>query len=246
MMIRTLSLFAIAALSTPLAYASGGSHWGYTGHTSPEHWGELDSSYALCATGKNQSPVDIAGVIEADLPALKIAYETKASEILNNGHTVQVNFATGGALSIGERRFELKQVHFHTPSENHIAGREYPLEAHFVHADADGPLAVIAVMFEEGAENAALAKLWKEIPTQADERHALTAAFGAADLLPKNRDYYRFNGSLTTPPCSEGVWWQVLESALTVSRTQVEQFANAVGGHNDRPIQALNARPLLK
>ena len=246
MMIRTLSLFAIAALSTPLAYASGGTHWGYTGHTSPEHWGELDPAYALCATGKNQSPVDIAGVIESELPALEIVYETKASEILNNGHTVQVNFAAGGSMSIGEHRFELKQVHFHTPSENHIAGHEYPLEAHFVHADSDGALAVVAVMFEEGAENAALAKLWKEMPMQADERHSLTAAFGAADLLPANRDYYRFNGSLTTPPCSEGVWWQVLKSPLTVSRAQVEKFADAVGGPNDRPIQTLNARPLLK
>ena len=233
------------ALGSSLAQASG-THWGYTGHAGPEHWGELDPAYALCAGGKNQSPVDIVNSVEAELPPLDIAYTGQGNEILNNGHTVQINFPAGSALMVSGHRFELKQVHFHTPSENHIDGHDFALEAHFVHADGDGNLAVLAVMFEEGAENPALAKLWSEMPMKADERHDLKAAFDPAELLPADHDYYRFNGSLTTPPCSEGVWWQVLKTPLTISKEQVEHFAHAVHGHNNRPIQMLNARPTLK
>lgn len=243
---KNLTLAVSLALFGSLAQAGGGNHWGYTGHQGPEHWGELDPAYALCAAGKNQSPVDIVDTVEAELPPLEIAYSGKAGEILNNGHTVQANFPAGSSFTVSGHRFELKQVHFHTPSENHIQGQDFPLEAHFVHADAEGNLAVIGVMFKEGAENAALAKLWSEMPMHGGERHPLSASFEAAELLPANLDYYRFSGSLTTPPCSEGVWWQVLKSPLTISRKQVEKFAHSVHGHNNRPIQAANARSILK
>jgi carbonic anhydrase len=234
------------SLCGSLAQASGGTHWGYTGHEGPEHWGELDPAYALCATGKNQSPVDIVDSVEAELAPLEIAYSGKATEILNNGHTVQANFPAGSFLTVSGHRFELKQVHFHTPSENHIGGQAFPLEAHFVHADADGNLAVIGVMFKEGAENGALTKLWSEMPMHGGERHTLATSLEASELLPNDLDYYRFNGSLTTPPCSEGVWWQVMKNPLSISKAQVEKFSHAVHGHNNRQIQARNARPLLK
>lgn len=241
------TIFVVAlSLIAPLAHAGTGTHWGYTGHEGPENWGGLDPSYRLCATGKNQSPIDVVDVIEADLPALEIDYPRDASEILNNGHTVQANFPAGNFIMLGGHRFELKQVHFHTPSENRIEGREYPLEAHFVHADAEGNLAVIAVMFEEGRENAAVARLWKDMPMKSGERHALNVKVSPLAMLPAERDYYRFNGSLTTPPCSEGVWWQVMKTPLTLSREQVEHFSHAVHGHNNRPLQSHNARPVLQ
>lgn len=236
----------LLALPLTLAHAGGATHWGYTGHSGPEHWAELDPAFQLCAAGRNQSPVDITGGVEADLPALEFHYTGNAGEILNNGHTVQVNFPAGDSLTVDGHRFTLKQVHFHTPSENRIDGRSYPLEAHFVHADDEGNLAVVAVLFEEGEENGTLAKLWSGMPMQAGEAHVLTTATTAADLLPGGHDYYRFNGSLTTPPCSEGVWWQVMKSPLTVSGEQVERFAHAVHGHNNRPMQSHHARLILE
>lgn len=245
-MTKKITLAITLSLFGTLAQASGENHWGYTGHTSPEHWGELDPAYALCASGKNQSPVNIVDPVTADLPPLTVAYSGNANEILNNGHTVQANFPAGNAFTVSGHRFELKQVHFHTPSENHIQDKDFPLEAHFVHADKTGNLAVIAVMFIEGKENKTLTKLWNEMPMHAGERHALSAKFDASELLPAKLDYYRFSGSLTTPPCSEGVWWQVLKKPLTISKAQVEKFAHAVHGHNNRPIQAANARLLLK
>jgi carbonic anhydrase len=243
---KNFTLAVVLSLCGSLAQAGTGPHWGYTGHAGPQHWGELDPAFGLCAKGKNQSPVNIVGALEAELPPLDIAYGGKASEILNNGHTVQANFPAGNFLTVSGHRFELKQVHFHTPSENHIDSRSFPLEAHFVHADASGNLAVISVMFQEGGENAALATLWREMPMNAGERHPLHASFAAPDLLPVDRDYYRFSGSLTTPPCSEGVWWLVLKNPLTVSKAQVEKSAHAVHGHNNRPVQPENARPFLK
>lgn len=243
---KKLTLAITFSLFGTMAQAGLGSHWGYTGHEGPENWGELDSAYALCAGGKNQSPVNIIDAVEAKLPPLKTAYSGKATEILNNGHTVQANFPAGNFLTVSGHRFELKQVHFHTPSENHVDGQEFPLEAHFVHADAEGNLAVIAVMFKEGAENVALEKLWHEMPMHGGEHHSLKVSLAAAELLPSDKAYYRFSGSLTTPPCSEGVWWQVMKSPLTISKEQVEKFAHSVHGHNNRPIQAHNARLMLK
>jgi carbonic anhydrase len=242
---RNLVFCALLVCAAPNALASGGAHWGYAGEAGPEHWGALDSAFTLCATGRQQSPIDISAAIPSDQPPLGIDYRGTASDMLNNGHTVQVNFPAGSTLNLAGQVFVLKQVHFHTPSETHLRGREFPFEAHFVHADAQGALAVIAVLFEDGAENAALAQLWTEMPVAVGELHALRAAFSPADLLPGDRDDYRFIGSLTTPPCSEGVRWQVLKQPLTLSRAQIQRFAALVHGRNDRPIQPLHARQVL-
>jgi carbonic anhydrase len=237
----------VLALGAALAAApAAAQHWGYSGEAGPENWSKVDPKFAMCALGRNQSPIDLAGFVEADLKPLTLAYKAGAADIVNNGHTVQVDYSPGSTLTVDGRTFELKQFHFHSPSENKVGGKHFPLEGHLVHADKDGNLAVVAVMFQEGAANALLGKLWEKMPAKAGEKAALPAGLSAAQLLPADRDYYRFNGSLTTPPCSEGVWWLLMKKPVTVSKAQVEQFAKAVGFANNRPVQPVNARPVLR
>lgn len=222
------------------------AHWGYTGDEGPEHWGQLSPEFATCATGKNQSPVDLHGFIESELEPIDFHYQVGGDEVLNNGHTIQVHQAAGSTISLNGHDYELKQFHFHAPSENRIDGHAYPMEGHLVHADADGNLAVVAVMFQEGATNPALEHAWARMPAHAGESQALPAAVDVQGLLPANRDYYRYNGSLTTPPCSEGVVWLVMKHPVTASKAQIEEFAHAMHHPNNRPLQALNARPVLQ
>lgn len=240
---RSLLIAAVAIIWNTTALAQ---HWAYSGEAAPENWSKLDAKFAVCGIGRNQSPIDLAGFVEAELKPLKFEYQAAASDIVNNGHTVQVDYAPGSALTVDGRRFELKQFHFHSPSENRIGGKQFPLEGHLVHADKDGNLAVVAVMFREGAANPLLVNLWQKMPAKAGGKAALPAGLNAVSLLPADRDYYRFNGSLTTPPCSEGVWWLVMKKMASVSKAQVEQFAKAVGFANNRPVQPVNARPVLR
>ena len=185
-------------------------------------------------------------MVDGALSKIKVAYEAGGREVVNNGHAIQVDYDQGSTISLDGHEFELKQFHFHSPSENTINGQSYPLEAHFVHGDKDGNLAVIAVMFEEGKENAELEKAWAHMPERAGERQALSSALDANNLLPRNREYYRFSGSLTTPPCSEGVWWLVMKEVAAVSKAQVDKFARTIGHPNNRPIQPLNARMIVE
>lgn len=222
------------------------AHWGYSGEAGPRNWGKLDAKYAACASGKNQSPIDLTNFVEADLKPIAFAYKAGTKEILNNGHTVQVNYAAGSSLAVNGHTFELKQFHFHAPSENRINGKHLAAEAHLVHADKDGNPAVVAVMLEEGAANPLLTDLWKKMPKKAGDKNALSATLSVALLLPADRDYYRFNGSLTTPPCSEGVWWLVMKQPVSASKAQIEQFAKVMGHPNNRPVQPVNARAVLK
>ena len=236
----------VVAVALASAAACAQHHWGYSGEGGPENWAKLDAKYVLCSLGRNQSPIDITNLVEADLKPLKLDYKAGASEVENNGHTIQVNHAPGSTLEVGGRIFELKQFHFHAPSENRIGGKQYPLEGHLVHADKEGNLAVLAVMFESGAANPVLEKVWAAMPGKAGTKATLPAGINVSGMLPANRDYYRFNGSLTTPPCSEGVWWLVAKKPVTVSKAQVDQFAKVVRFTNNRPVQAVNARPVLK
>ncbi len=233
-------------LASSLALAGENPHWGYSGEEGPENWGKLAAEYGLCGSGKNQSPINLSGMISAKLPAIKFTYTTAATEVLNNGHTVQANFAPGSTITVAGHEFELKQVHFHAPSENWIDGKSFPMEGHLVHADKDGNLAVVAVMFKDGKDNPAIAKLWGQMPAKAGDKEALKAQLKADELLPKNRAYYRFNGSLTTPPCSEGVMWLVMKTPVSAGKEQVEAFAHTMHHPNNRPVQTLNARPVLK
>lgn len=228
-----------------MAVAGEQIHWTYSGNGGPEHWGELDPKFVLCATGKNQSPVNLTGFVEADLAPIEFSYSPGGNEILNNGHTIQINYQQGSTIAVGGHAFELKQFHFHAPSENEIEGKSFPMEAHFVHADQDGNLAVVAVMLEEGAANAELEKAWQQMPAEGG-KHSLTPVVLASALLPESKDYYRFDGSLTTPPCSEGVWWLVMKAPVAVSKAQIEEFAHAMHHPNNRPIQPIFARAILK
>jgi len=239
--------FAIATLTIGTLYAvDHKTHWGYSGDTGPTHWGDLDVAYHMCKEGKNQSPINLTGFIEAELPPITIHYKTNAIDDVNNGHTVQVNFENGSTLSIDGKTFMLKQYHFHTPSENTINGKHFPMEAHFVHADTNGNLAVIAVMFKEGKENQTLHSILDHMPLHPGDHHNLCSIkLNAASLLPSNQNYYRFNGSLTTPPCSEGVRWIVMKTPVEASKEQLEVFAHILG-KNNRPIQPLDARTVLK
>lgn len=239
-------LTTIAALALGAIAPAHAQHWGYSGEAGPENWSKVDPKNVMCALGRNQSPIDLAGFVEAELKPLKLAYKAGAGDIVNNGHTVQINYAPGSTLTVDGRTFKLKQFHFHSPSENKVGGKQFPLEGHLVHADEDGNLAVVAVMFQEGAANGLLAKLWEKMPAKAGEKAELPAGLSAAQLLPAERDYYRFTGSHTTPPCSEGVWWLVMKKPVSVSKAQVGQFSKTIGFANNRPIQPVNARPVLR
>lgn len=241
---KTLITLCIASVST-IASAGTGTQWGYSGHSGPENWAQLSADNFACS-GSNQSPVNLTGFIEADLTPIEFNYKSGGHEVFNNGHTIQVNYSPGSRINIDEQAFELKQFHFHAPSENHINGSSFPLEAHYVHANDQGQLVVVAVMFKEGKENKPLKGAWLGMPKVAGEKASYASSFNANKLLPDNKDYYRFNGSLTTPPCSEGVRWLVLKDSLEASREQISHFTDVIGFANNRPLQPINARTILQ
>jgi len=221
-------------------------HWSYDGSEGPDHWSQMEASYSTCSAGKNQSPVNLTGFIKAELAPIKFDYKADGDNIINNGHTVQVNFAEGSFMTLNGHTFGLKQFHVHSPSENQINGKTFPMEAHFVHADVNGNLTVIAVMFEEGKSNAELEKAWKSLPHEAGEKAALKDNVLGTALMPDDKAYYRFNGSLTTPPCTEGVTWLVMKQPVTASKQQIENFTHVMHHHNNRPVQPVNARTILE
>ena len=243
-------LFVVAgafALVAGTAFASGGgAHWGYEGHAGPENWGSLSPEYEMCGKGMNQSPIDLTGMIEAELAPIAIDYKESALDVVNNGHTIKASYDAGSTITVNGHTFKLLQVHWHTPSENHIEGKSFPMEAHFVHSDDAGNLAVISVMYEEGAENAAIAPVWDNMPAMSGNTSKGAAKISAMNMLPESKDYYRFNGSLTTPPCSEGVLWMVMKAPVTASAAQIEKFHGTFHHDTNRPVQPVNARPVLK
>lgn len=238
-------LLSSLLLASGTALAVETVHWTYSGEKGPEHWATLTPEFSAC-NGKNQSPINLTEFIEAELPPIEFFYQAGGNVISNNGHTVQVKYADGSSISVDGIQFVLQQFHFHAPSENHINGKSYPMEVHLVHADKSGNLAVVALMFEEGKENKALAKLWPLMPDSEGKQNALPDPFDVRDLLPSDRDYYRFNGSLTTPPCTEGVRWLVLKTPISVSKEQVAVFSKVMHHPNNRPIQPVYARPVLQ
>ena len=239
------SLFAaFMLLLSNAVFSAEGVHWEYSGEAGPDNWAKLSPEFGAC-NGKNQSPINLAGFIEAELEQITFNYKAGTSEVLNNGHTVQINAVPGSSISIDGIQFDLKQFHFHAPSENLINGKSYPMEAHLVHADKDGNLAVVAVMFTEGEINKGLEKAWGQMP-EAGMKQALASSISPTEILPPHRNYYRFNGSLTTPPCSEGVRWLVMKHSISASKEQIEKFAHVMHHPNNRPVQQVNARPVLK
>ena len=220
--------------------------WGYSGQRGPQYWGGLSLAFSVCSMGKNQSPINLSEFTEGELAPISFKYMQAGSSVLNNGHTIQVNYDKNSSISINQHSFELKQFHFHAPSENHINEKSFPMEVHFVHADKKGNLAVIAVMIKKGQLNTELEKVWENLPMRAGNKNQLQVKVSASALLPDNKDYYRFNGSLTTPPCTEGVWWLVMKDSISASAGQLKKFTEAIGHPNNRPIQPTNARMIVK
>jgi carbonic anhydrase len=228
------------------AQESNPVQWSYSGDAGPSHWASIDPKYSECSLGSKQSPINIEQAKPAHLPPLTMDYHEAALNITNNGHSIQVTYPSGSTLSVGDKTFRLMQIHFHHPSEERVNGRAFPLVAHLVHQNSEGHLAVVAVLFEEGKANPLIDALWNNVPDKKGETHEVASvSVQALDLLPARRGYYTFTGSLTTPPCSEGVTWYVLRVHPTVSAQQIARFSEFYP-MNARPIQSRNGRPILR
>lgn len=233
--------FAQAAPATAPLHAP---HWGYSGAGGPSHWGDLDPSFATCKTGKRQSPIDIKGAKkDATLAPIQIDYKPSPLKIVDNGHTIKIDYAAGSSVTVGGKKYPLTQFHFHKPSEEEIAGKKYAMVIHLVHELPDGAV-VVALLVKSGAENPLIQKLWANLPkTEGKEIEVAGVTIDAADLLPADRNYYNFGGSLTIPPCGEGVNWFVMKTPIEMSAAQIAVFAKHYP-MNARPIQPANGREI--
>jgi carbonic anhydrase len=241
---RTL-LAGVLLVASALAAAAGGDtpRWGYHGRNGTQAWGDLAPGFAVCKLGRLQAPIDIrnADAKTAPLPPIRFSYAPARAVVVNNGHSIQVEIPAGGQLALEDGEYTLEQFHFHAPSEEKIDGKPYAMVAHLVHRNAQGKLAVVAVLMKQGAANAALKPVFDHMPGRPGGKHALQAHLNLTDLLPADRAYYRFKGSLTTPPCSEEVSWQVLKQPVEISKAQLAAFRKLYP-MNARPTQPLNGR----
>jgi carbonic anhydrase len=232
-------------IAVPLGYVAATQadekHWTYSGHGGPAEWGALSPEFASCKLGRNQSPIDIRGAKAADLPTIKFDYKPSPLKVIDNGHTIQVNYAPGSFIEVGGMRYELVQFHFHKPSEEKIDGKSHAMVAHFVHKSPEGKLAVVAVLLDKGGANGLIDLIWKDLPKERQKEVAANVNIDAANLLPDNKGYYKFQGSLTTPPCSEEVTWLVLKTPVKISDGEIAAFGK-IYPMNARPTQALNGR----
>lgn len=233
------------------SHASEGkiTHWGYEGANNPTEWGKLNPEFATCAVGEHQSPIDIHSVeinpvhqksVSANM---EFNYQPTPLTVANTGHNVQVNYTDGSSVKIGGREYKLSQFHFHTPSEHTLNGEAYAMEAHLVHQDQNGEYAVVSLLIEPGTENKQLKNIWDNIPETGNVKAVSNATINVADLLPESTSNYHYIGSLTTPPCSEGVNWYVLREPIQASPEQIEQFTEFYSV-NARPTQPLNDRAI--
>jgi carbonic anhydrase len=220
----------------PVAYAHAQIHWSYEGEGGPGNWDKLKGEFAICASGKRQSPIDIRDGIGVDLEPIQFAYRASQFRVVDNGHTVQV--AVGGSsISLLGKVYELVQFHFHRPSEERVNGKAFDMVVHLVHKAEDGKIAVVAVLLEQGKDNPVIQTVWNNLPLEKNEDVAPPASsIDVAQLLPESRSYYTYMGSLTTPPCSEGVLWLVLKQPQQLSAEQLAIFARLYP-NNARPIQ---------
>jgi carbonic anhydrase len=227
--------------------ASEQSHWSYAGDTGPEHWGSLAEEWALCGEGTRQSPIDVGAAVPARLPPLEFDYRSWAETVINNGHTIQFDVPPGSTLHAGVNRYRLVQFHFHTPSEHVRWGLPAPGELHLVHKAEDGTLAVVGVWLVPGRwSGRTFSSLWGALPTLRDQRYPVRALhIDPEDLLPTRRDYVYYRGSLTTPPCTEGVEWFVLAEPVEVPPGLLQRLSQIMG-LNARPVQPLNGRTPLR
>ena len=235
------AMVLLLAISQSAFASHGKTHWGYTGQEGPSHWGNLSHDYQICKSGKHQSPIDINGVKPVKLENIKFHYKAGAADVVDNGHSIQVNVKPGSYIIADGKRFDLLQFHFHSPSEHRIHGKAADMVVHMVHKAADGQLGVVAVLIDQGAKSREIAKIWNHLPKHAGQHYNNTAKINPANLLPAHKVYYNYTGSLTTPPCSEGVDWMLMQDPITVSAKQLNTF-HTVFKHNVRPVQAVNGR----
>jgi carbonic anhydrase len=218
--------------------------WDYSKATGPKHWAELSPEFATCKLGHQQSPIDIREAKKADLPPIVFDYKASPLRMIDNGHTVEVDYASGSSISVGGKTYQLVQFHFHHPSEEYIRGKRSELEIHLVHSDADGNKAVVAVLINPGRSNDFLQSIFEHVPHQKEKEESIDLTVDATSLLPQERPYYTFSGSLTTPPCSEHVTWFVLKNPVEASVSQIKMFAK-IYQNNARPVQPLSGRTVL-
>jgi carbonic anhydrase len=238
------SLIACPACASSVLAQESAPHWKYEGEHGTTKWGEMDSKFKACAVGSEQSPIDLTGAIPANVHRLSIHWKPEAFEIANNGHTIQLNAKDGSSANFGKTVAELKQFHFHTPSEHAFGGKRTAMEAHFVHAAPDGRLSVIGVLMAAGKRHHGFAEIMRAAPKGEGEAK-LKTPLDPHSFLPQSRDFYRYEGSLTTPPCSETVEWSVFDTAIEVAEADIEAF-RALYPMNARPLQATNRRFLLR
>ncbi len=217
-------------------------HWSYIGNTGPEHWSEIDPAFSLCSGGSMQSPVDLSKAKTSNLERIKFAYKEMPVDLINNGHTIQENVAKGSSAEIGGKIYQLIQFHFHTPSEHTVNGIHFDLEMHLVHKDNKGEYAVIGIFFKEGITNKELQKIIDNLPGEINKPYINNSQYlNIEKLLPANRSYYHYKGSLTTPPCSEQISWNIFKTPIEASAKQLFKL-KSIMGNNSRPIQKLNNR----
>ena len=263
-----MPLFVYAIIGLSMVSCSGGktdseshddehaAHWGYESDNGPDIWGSMNSEWALCAEGLEQSPIDLANAVKTRLPAVdldrpgegefNVLTQASVVDALDNGHTIQVNSKTGETLTVGDKNFALMQFHFHAPSEHTVDGEHFPMEMHFVHQAEDGALAVLSVLIEAGAQNPSIAPLWAQLAEAPGTETTVQIPAEFADHIFSGdaTGVYHYGGSLTTPPSSEGVQWYVRKTPIPFSKDQIAAFT-AVYDHNNRPVQALNARTVF-
>ncbi len=218
----------------------GDVHWAYEGEMGPENWGK---HFATCGTGKSQSPVNITAPFEKATVAIKPEYKPGVLKVVNNGHTIQVNVPPGSTLKVGNETYELVQFHFHRPSEEQIDGKPMAMVTHLVHKSADGKLAVIGVLMRESAvQNRTLWAIWKNMPAKpGPEAVVSSVSINPANLLPESLAHYAYEGSLTTPPCTEGVKFFIMKSPIGIQKEMIDAFPFKM---NARPVQPLNGRKI--
>ncbi|MGC6486105.1 MAG: carbonic anhydrase [Planctomycetota bacterium] len=217
--------------------------WGYGGADGPARWAELSPSYHLARDGREQSPIDLRGAQRADLAPLRFDYRPVSVRLVYNGHSVQEDEDGASHLVVGEDAYELKQFHFHSPSEHTVDGRLFEMEVHFVHESAAGEVAVVSVLVERGAHNAAFDSMWRALPDRDHPTGRSEERVEVASLLPAAPDYFAYRGSFTTPPCTEGVRWFVMRQPIQLAPAQLATFRRVIYGNN-RPVQPQNGRAI--
>lgn len=243
--LRLFAGLALCPLCAPKGFAAD-AHWTYEGTEGPAKWGELDPANKTCSVGDQQSPINIADTIKAQLPPLKMTWAKTAEGLVNNGHTIQVNMGESSVFSIGSGgNYRLVQFHFHRPSEHTINGASFPMEVHFVHSNAAGNLAVVGVLMTAGRVNKAFNTIVLTMPNREGPPIAADPKIDPNAFLPAKRSYYRYAGSLTTPPCAETVEWLVLTDPVQVAEADINSFARLYP-MNARPVQKDNRRFVLR